>query len=110
MAISGVYDAIPPSLGNPPTVVAGWQVWLTLAIPLALGYGLVQLQPRWRASMGDWPARVSNVSQLNWLYQVVMWGVDQTAQTMGNGLRVLEGSGYLGWFLVFLLAILLMLR
>jgi hypothetical protein len=39
-----------------------------------------------------------------------MWGVDQTAQTMGNGLRVLEGSGYLGWFLVFLLAILLMLR
>ena len=110
MAISGVYDAIPPGLGNPPTVVAGWQVWLTLAIPLAVGYGLVQLQPRWRAGMGDWPARVSNVSQLNWLYQVVMWGVDQTAQTMGNGLRVLEGSGYLGWFLVFLLAILLMLR
>lgn len=101
---------IPTTLGNPPNVVAGIDVWLTLALPLLLGFGLVWMQPRVWPRLGDWPNRVSQVSQLEWLFQLMVWGIDRAAQIGNNVLRVAEGAGYVGWFVVMLLIGLLLVR
>jgi len=101
---------IPTTLGNPPNVVAGVDVWITLGLPLLLGFGLVWVQPRVWRRLGDWPNRISRVSQLEWLFQLMVWGIDRAAQVGHNSLRVVEGAGYVGWFVVMLLIGLLLVR
>ncbi|HRW49992.1 MAG: hypothetical protein M9936_25860 [Caldilinea sp.] len=101
---------IPATLGNPPNVVAGIDVWITLGLPLLLGFGLVWAQPRVWPRLGDWPNRISQVSQLEWLFQLMVWGIDRAAQFGHTSLRVVEGAGYVGWFVVMLLIGFLLVR
>jgi hypothetical protein len=106
----GIPNTIPSTLGNPPNVVADGVVWVVLALPLLLGFGLVWLQPRIWPQLGGLPNRVSRFSQLEWLFNLTTWAIDRTAQVGANGVRVVEGSGYVGWFLAMLLLGLLLVR
>ena len=54
------------------------------------------------------PHRISRVSQLEWFFNLMLWGIDRGAQVGASGLRVVEGAGYFGWFLaLFFLGMLL---
>jgi len=103
--LASLPDSIPPLLGNPPSVVAETPVWVTLAIPLALGIGLVWVRPRLWPRLGNWPPRVSRFTQLEWLFDLGWWGVSYVSGLWGNSVRVLEGAGYMGWVLVILLIV-----
>jgi hypothetical protein len=103
-------NAIPAGLGALPTGTAGLDVWLTLILPYLLGFGLIWLRPRLWPRLGAWPDRLSQFSQLEWLFRSGMWIVDQGAQLGHNALHVVEGAGYLGWFLALVLAGILLLR
>mgnify|MGYP007118525204 FL=1 len=106
----GIPNTIADSLGNPPNVVANAEVWVTLALPLLLGFGLVWLHPRVWPRLGDLPDRISRFSQLEWLFNLTVWGIDYSAQIGKHGLRVVEGAGYVGWALAMVLLGLLLVR
>jgi NADH:ubiquinone oxidoreductase subunit 5 (subunit L)/multisubunit Na+/H+ antiporter MnhA subunit len=99
----GIPNTIASALGNPPNVVAGAEVWITLALPLLLGFGLVWLYPRVRPRLGALPNRISRVSQLEWLFNLIVWGIDRGAQIGNHALHVIEGAGYVGWALAMIL-------
>jgi len=106
----GIPDTIDSALGNPPNVVAGGAVWVVLGLPLALGFGLVWLHPRIWPSLGNLPNRISQISQLEWLFNLTLWSIDRGAIIGAGGLRIVEGVGYVGWFLAMLLLGLLLVR
>jgi hypothetical protein len=108
--LAGMHDTIPPELGNPPSAVAGISVWITLGLPLLLGFGLVWLRPRIWPRLGEWPNRISRFSQLEWLFRLSMWGIDRMAVAGNNAVHVVEGAGYLGWFLILMLIAFLLFR
>lgn len=102
-AMASLPDAIPPLLGTPPVVVAEMPVWITLVLPFSAGVGLLWARPRLWPMLGNWPDRVSRFLRLEWLFDLSWWGIDQASNAWGNGLRVVEGAGYLGWAMVFAL-------
>lgn len=106
----GVFESVPPMLGNPPTVVAEWPVWVTLVLPLGAGIALVSLQPLLWRQAGPWPGRISRVTRLEWLFSLGWWGVSRVTDAWGSTLRTIEGAGYLGWVLVFGLTAFLLFR
>jgi hypothetical protein len=108
--LTGIPNTIAPELGNPPSAVAGLAVWLTFGLPLLLGMGLVWLRPRLWPALGEWPNRISRISQLEWLFRFSMWAIDRMAIVGTNGLHVVEGAGYMGWFLIFMLIAYLLAR
>jgi hypothetical protein len=108
--LAGLPNTIPSSLGRIPSAMAPPAVWITLGLPLLLGFGLVWLRPRVWPLLGSWPNQISHVSQLQWLFRFSMWGIDRLAVVGANAVHVVEGGGYLGWFLVFMLIALLLLR
>lgn len=102
-ALASLPDAIPPTLGNPPSVVAELPVWITLAMPLLGGIGLVWLRPKAEDILGDWPGRINRVVRLDWLFSFGWWAANRASEVWWNVLRVIEGAGYMGWLLVILL-------
>ena len=94
-------NAIPPTLGDPPSVVAkGAAIWITLAAPLLLGFGLVWLRPKIWGRIGGAAHRLHALIQLNWLFNYGWWGLQYTSELWGSVIRVVEGAGYMGWVLV----------
>ncbi len=108
--LAALPNTIPAELGNPPSAVAGVNVWITLGLPLLLGFGLVWLRPRVWPQLHAWPNRISRFSQLEWLFRLSMWGLDRLALAGNNAIHVVEGAGALGWFLVFMLIAFILLR
>ncbi len=108
--LTGIPNTIAPMLGNPPSAVAAAPVWVTLGIPLLIGFGLVWLRPRLWPRLHNWPDEISRITQLEWLFRVGMWSIDRLVVVGSNGLQVLEGAGYMGWVLVFLLLSVLLIR
>jgi hypothetical protein len=102
-ALASMPNAIPPTLGNLPNVVAPAPVWITLVIPLLAGIGIVWFVPLARLFAGEWPAYVNQIVRLDWLFRFAWWGMDRATEVWSNMLRVVEGPGYLGWLLVLLL-------
>jgi len=102
-ALASMPEAIPPTLGNPPTVVAPVQVWISLALPLIVGISLVWSLPQARIFAGTWPEVINRVARLDWLFRLAWWSVDRTTDVWGNALRVVEGAGYTGWLIVLVL-------
>ncbi|MFN8492692.1 MAG: hypothetical protein U0350_34135 [Caldilineaceae bacterium] len=102
-SVASIPDAIPPTLGNPPSVVAELPVWITLGLPLLAGIGLVWLRPKGLALLGDWPSRINRVARLDWLFSFTWWSANRASEVWWNALRVVEGAGYMGWLLVILL-------
>ena len=108
--LAGQGNTIPPELGRPPSAVAPFVVWVTVGLPLLLGFGLVWLRPRVWPLLRNWPNRLSYFSQLQWFFRLSMWGFDRLAVAGNNAVHVIEGGGSLGWLLVFILLALLLLR
>ena len=108
--LASLPNAIPPTLGNPPSVVADVPVWITVALPLLLGIGLVTVRPGLWSWLGKWPDRLGYLTRLEWLFQLAWWSVSQASELWGNALRAVEGAGYFGWILVFVLLAYLLVR
>ncbi len=103
-ALASMPNAIPPGLGDPPSIVAKeGTIWFTLAAPLLLGFGLVWLRPKIWPIIGGGANRLQTLIQLNWLFNSGWWVLQYTSELWGNVTRVVEGAGYMGWLLVFAL-------
>ena len=109
-SLASLENAIPPMLGNPPSVIAEWPVLVTVALPLAVGILLVSNQPVLWAQLGKWPQRISRVTRLQWLFRLSWWGMTQMSAAWAAVLQVVEGAGYMGWVLVLFLMIFLLVR
>lgn len=103
-------DAIPPTLGNPPSVVAEMPVWIAAALPLLFGLGLVAVRPLLWGWMGTMPDRISSVARLEWLFRLFWWGINRTSDALGGTMRIVEGTGYMGWVLVIAMMAYLLIR
>jgi hypothetical protein len=109
-SLASLENAIPPMLGNPPTVIAEWPVLVTVALPLAMGILLVSNQPVLWAQLGQWPQRINRLTRLQWLFRLSWWGMNQISAGWASVLQVIEGAGYMGWVLVLFLMIFLLIR
>lgn len=109
-SLANLGDAIPPTLGKPPMVVAEWPVWVTVALPLIIGITVVSNQPALWAQLGPWPERMSRLTRLQWLFRFSWWGVNQVSDGWGSAVRVVEGAGYMGWVLVISYMVFLLTR
>ncbi len=102
-AIAAIPGAIPPLLGTPPIVVAELPVWITLALPLGFGLGLIWLSPRIPDRLQEWLARAGQTLRLDWFFQSAWWGFGRLSASWGSGFGVIEGAGYFGWAIALLL-------
>lgn len=102
-AMASLPESIPPTLGNPPSVVAPLAVWITLVTPLLLGIITVMLRPQSWSLLRNWPDRIHGLVCLDWLFQLGWWGMGRVSDGWGSAVRVVEGAGYVGWLIVFVL-------
>lgn len=110
-ALASMPNAIPPTLGDPPSVVAkASAIWITLALPLLLGFGLVWLRPKIWYRIGGGANRLHALIQLNWLFNYGWWGLQYASELWGSVIRVVEGAGYMGWVLVLALIVYLLMN
>ncbi len=107
-ALASLPDALPDMLGTPPSVVAEAPVWITLAIPLALGIGLVWVRPRLWPYLGELPGTISRFASLEWLFDLFWWFIARVSRIWGNVVGVIEGAGYMGWALIVFLILYLL--
>lgn len=108
--LASMQDAIPPMLGNPPSVVAEVPVWIAVVTPLALGIGLVIARPALWSAVGGLFDRIGIFARLEWLFRFSWWLIDRVSDAWGQALLLLEGAGYVGWVAVFLLLGYLLVR
>ncbi|MFN2204079.1 MAG: hypothetical protein ACK2UO_22995 [Caldilineaceae bacterium] len=101
--LASMQNAIPPMLGNPPSVVAEMPVWIAVSAPLALGIGLVIARPALWGAFGGLFDKIGVLARLEWLFQFSWWVIDRISDAWGQVLRLVEGAGYVGWVAVFLL-------
>ncbi len=102
-SLAAMPSAIPEGLGNPPSAVAGPTVWLTLGLPLLLGIILAMVRPRLGLLQNGWSAAISRLTGLEWLNRLWEWGTVQISTVWDNGLQIVEGAGYIGWLIAFIL-------
>jgi hypothetical protein len=103
-------DAIPPTLGNPPSVVAEFPVWIAVSLPLIFGIGLVAVRPMLWSVLGALPDHISRLARLEWLFRFLWWGINRTCDALGGTMRIVEGTGYMGWVLVIAVMAYLLIR
>lgn len=108
--LASMQGAIPPMLGNPPSVVAELPVWIAVSAPLVLGIGLVAARPSLWLAFGPLLDRLGRMARLEWLFRLVWWGFDRGSAAWGATLSAVEGAGYAGWVLVFALLGYLLVR
>ncbi|MEZ4680696.1 MAG: hypothetical protein R2932_41425 [Caldilineaceae bacterium] len=110
-AMASMPNAIAPTLGDPPSVVAREPaIWITLLVPLLFGFGLVWLRPKVWLVIGGLAEQLHQLIRLDWLFRLGWWILRQFTEVWGNATRVLEGAGYMGWLLVFGLIVYLMIQ
>jgi len=102
-AIVNIPGAIPPQLGTPPSVVAELPVWIPLLASLGIGLALVYITPQLPVRIQDVLGRLGSVLRLDWFYQGTSWSLGQISSRWGAGFSVIEGAGYMGWMLAFVL-------
>ena len=108
--LASMQDAIPPLLGNPPSVVAELPVWIAVAAPLLLGIGLVAARPGLWQAFGGVVERLGKLARLEWLFRFSWWGFNRASDAWGSALNAIEGAGYFGWVMVFILLGYLLVR
>lgn len=109
-ALASLPDAIPESLGSLPSVIAGFDVWFTLGLPLALGILAALFRARMWPRLGGIPDQMSRLASLEWMTEGLRWGNLGISAIWDNVIEILEGPGHFGWLMVFVLLILLLLR
>lgn len=108
--LASMQDAIPPMLGNPPSVVAEMPVWIAVVTPLLLGIGLVITRPALWSAFGGVLDRIGVFARLEWLFQLTWWIIDRISDAWGRALLTVEGAGYVGWVAAFLILGYLLVR
>ncbi len=110
-AMASMPNAIATTLGDPPSIVArDPAIWITLLIPLFLGFGLIWLRPKIWPAIGRSAEQLHQLIRLDWLFRFGWWILRQMTDLWGNATHVLEGAGYMGWILVFALLAYLMVQ
>ena len=103
-AMASMPNAIAPTLGDPPSIVAKEAaIWITVALPLFMGFGLVWLRPKIWGRIGNGAGQLHRLIRLDWFFNLGWWTLQHMTEVWGNATRVLEGAGYMGWLLVFIL-------
>lgn len=109
-SLASIPDVLPPMLGRLPNVVAEWPVWVTLGVPLVLGIGLAKARPSLWEMFGGLFERMGNLMRLEWLLHSAWWAANRASEAWGSALSVVEGAGYFGWTVAFVLMGYLLVR
>ena len=90
---------------------AGLQTgWLTLLLPLLLGWALTRWHERLFAGQESWLAKTQRIASLDWLLNGFTVGFHYLALALGFGADILDGAGQFGWVLLILLILWMVLR
>ncbi len=84
--------------------------WLTLLLPLALGWILARWHPRLFAGQETWLAKTQRIASLDWLLNGLTIGFHYVSLALGFGADILDGAGQFGWVLLVLLILWMVLR
>ncbi len=77
--------------------------WLTLLLPLLLGWLLARWHGRLFAGQEDLRATIASLADLGWLVRLGRTGLHYVALAFGFGSDILDGAGQFGWVLLILL-------
>jgi len=88
-------------------VIAGW---LTLLLPLLLGWLLARWRDRIFTGQENWLTRIASVADLDWLARLLQAGFHYLALALGYASDILDGAGQFGWALLLLLILWLFFR
>ncbi|HEY80410.1 MAG TPA: hypothetical protein G4O05_04960 [Caldilineae bacterium] len=84
--------------------------WLTLLLPLLLGWLLARWQDRLFAGQERLRAELAAIADLSWLVGLSRAGLHYVALALGFGADILDGAGQFGWVLLVLLILWLFFR
>ena len=84
--------------------------WMTLLLPLLLGWLLARWRDRLFAGQDVWLDRAASIADLGWLVQLFRAGCHYAALAFGFGADILDGAGQFGWVLLVLLILWLFFR
>ncbi len=84
--------------------------WLTLLLPLLLGWLLARWRQRIFAGLEAWQSRIGAVAGLGWLDSLLAAGFHYLSLSFGFAADILDGAGQFGWVLLALLILWLFLR
>ncbi len=77
--------------------------WMTLLLPLLLGWLLARWRPRLFAGLDAFTRRVADIAKLQWLVRGLETGFHYLAISVGFAADILDGAGQFGWVLLVLL-------
>ncbi len=63
----------------------------------------------WQA-FGGVLERLGELARLEWLFRFSWWGFNRASDAWGSALSAIEGAGYFGWVMVFILLGYLLVR
>lgn len=84
--------------------------WMTLLLPLILGWLLARGRQRFLSGMESWQHRIADIVSLLWLEKLLRAGLHYLSVFVGFGADILDGAGQFGWVLVALLLLWLITR
>ena len=84
--------------------------WLTLLLPLLLGWLLARGRNRIFAGLESWQNRIAKIASLGWLNNLFVTGFHYLAGAVGFVGDILDGAGQFGWVLLALLIFWLFFR
>jgi hypothetical protein len=84
--------------------------WLTLLLPLLLGWLLSRWQDRLLAGLEGWQERITVIVSLRWLEDLIQAGLHYLSLSLGFAADILDGAGQFGWVLLALLLLWLFMR
>lgn len=84
--------------------------WITLLLPLLLGWGLARWRDRIFAGLETWPQRIAAITGLDWLERLIEAGGHYLSLAFCFVADILDGAGQFGWALLALLIFWLLSR
>ncbi len=77
--------------------------WVTLLLPLLLGWALARWRSRIFAGLETWPQRIADITSLDWLEKLLGGGAHYISLAFGFAADILDGAGQFGWVLLALI-------
>jgi len=84
--------------------------WLTLLLPLLLGWLLARWRQRIFIGLETWQSRIGVIASLGWLDSLLAAGFHYLSLGFGFAADILDGAGQFGWVLLALLQLWIFLR
>ena len=90
---------------------AGLQTgWLTLLLPMVLGWALTRWHTHLFAGQESWLEKTYRIASLDWVLNGFTIGFHYLSLALGFGADILDGAGQFGWVLLVLLVLWMVLR